>query len=172
MEKKSNESEVKNIRNNLLFKKLLIKTEKIYGKRLVTLAVFGSWAGGRNKPDSDIDVLVVAKGLARKRLVRVSEFNRVEEGLKREIDILEHKGIHAYFSPIFRTPEEVKKGSLIFLDMLYELIILFDRKNFFLNYLRDFKKRLNKLGAIRIEQGEKWYWILKPDYKPGETFEI
>jgi len=43
---------------------------------------------------------------------------------------------------------------------------------FFSCYLKDFKKRFDKMGAKRIEESERWYWLLKPDYKPGETFEI
>lgn len=162
--------------NNLtkypLFKKLLPNTKKIYGKRLVTLAVFGSWARGKNTPESDIDILVIAEGLPRKRLARVEEFNAVEEALEGDIDKLRRQGIETYFSTIFKTPEEVRKGSLLFLDMLYNLIILFDKNKFFSNYLKDFNKRLDELGAKRIEEGERWYWVLKPDYKPGETFKI
>lgn len=158
--------------DNPLFKKILLQSKKIYGQRLVTLAVFGSWASGKNTSESDIDILVIAEGLPRKRLVRVEEFSAVEEALERDIDKLRSQGIETYFSLIFKTPEEVKHGSLLFLDMLYELIILFDKKNFFSNYLKDFKKRLDEMGAKRIEEGERWYWVLKPDYKPGETFKI
>lgn len=160
------------IRNNPLFKNLLQQTKKLYGKRLVTLAVFGSWARAKNTPESDIDLLIVAEGLQHRRLARVEEFDAVEDALEDEIDRLRQHGIETYFSPIFKTPEEVKHGSLLFLDMIYELIILFDRKKFFSNYLRDFKKRLDKLGAKRIREDERWYWVLKPDYKPGETFGI
>jgi hypothetical protein len=91
---------------------------------------------------------------------------------KEDFRALAGEGIHSYFSPIFKTPEEVERGSLLFLDMLYDLVILYDRDSFLLNYLRGFKKRLDKLGARRIVRGEKWYWVLKPDYKRGETFEI
>lgn len=41
-----------------------------------------------------------------------------------------------------------------------------------MNYLKNLKKRLAKLEAKRIERGERWYWLLKPDYKQGEIFKI
>lgn len=154
------------------FGKLLIEAKKVYGKRLVTLAVYGSWARGQNKPESDIDVLVVADGLSRRRLNRVEEFNAIEEALEGGLKNLHQQGIYTFFSPIFKTPEEVRKGSLLFLDMLYELIIFYDKKKFFSDYLKDFKRRLDKLGSRRVKKGERWYWILKPDYKQGETFNI
>ncbi len=155
-----------------LFKKLLDKCTEVYKERLVTLAIFGSWAGQRNRPESDVDILVVAKDLSKKRLARVREFGEVENALEEDIQRLSQEGIHTYFSPIFKTPDEVDRGSLLFLDMLYELTILFDRNQFFSTYLLDFKKKLDKLGARRVTKGEKWYWILKPDYKQGDTFEI
>lgn len=154
------------------FKKLINHTQEVYGNRLVTLAIFGSWAAGKHTAESDIDILVIAKDLPRRRLARVEEFQTVENALEDDIKKLRRKGIYTYLSPIFKTPEEVKQGSLLFLDMLYDLIILFDRDNFFADYLKDFKKKLDNMGAKRIIQGEKWYWVLKPDYKWGDTFEI
>jgi len=154
------------------FKKLLNYTQEVYGDRLVTLAIFGSWAAGKHTTESDIDILIVAEELPRRRLARVEEFQTVENALEDDIKKLHRRGIHTYLSPIFKTPEEVRQGSLLFLDMLYDLIILFDRDNFFADYLKDFKKKLDNMGAKRIIQGEKWYWVLKPDYKWGETFEI
>jgi len=155
-----------------LFNKVLSQSKRVYGKRLVTLAIFGSFASGENIPESDIDILVIADSLSRKRLDRVDEFGHVEKSLERSIRQLRQKGINTYLSPIFKTPEEVKKGSLLFLDMLYDIIFLYDKEQFFSNYLKDLRKKLNKLGAKRIERGKKWYWVLKPDYKQGETFEI
>lgn len=155
-----------------LFDRLLTESKKLYKKRLVSLAIFGSHAGKRKSPDSDIDILVVAEGLSRRRLARVGEFEKIEEVLEGDLRKLGQIGINTYFSPIFKTPEEVKRGSLLFLDMVYDVLILYDKDSFFSNYLNDFKTRLEKLGARRVQRGEKWYWILKPDYKPGETFEI
>jgi len=154
------------------FKKLLNYTQEVYGDRLVTLAIFGSWAAGKRTTESDIDILIVAEELPRRRLARVEEFQTIEIALEDDIQKLHRRGIHTYLSPIFKTPEEVRQGSLLFLDMLYDLIILFDRGSFFADYLKDFKKKLDNMGAKRIIQGEKWYWVLKPDYKWGETFEI
>jgi hypothetical protein len=34
------------------------------------------------------------------------------------------------------------------------------------------RSRLQQLGAQRIHRGNAWYWDLKPDFKPGEIFEL
>ncbi|WP_211230099.1 nucleotidyltransferase family protein [Desulfovirgula thermocuniculi] len=39
--------------------------QEVYGNRLVSLAVFGSVGRGTPRPDSDIDLLLVAESLPR-----------------------------------------------------------------------------------------------------------
>jgi hypothetical protein len=31
---------------------------------------------------------------------------------------------------------------------------------------------LHELGARRVRLGSAWYWDLKPDFKPGEVFDL
>jgi hypothetical protein len=38
--------------------------------------------------------------------------------------------------------------------------------------LEKLRKRLTELGAKRVWRGNAWYWILKPDLRPGEVFEL
>jgi|SRR5690554_46560 len=71
-----------------------------------------------------------------------------------------------------RLPSGRLAGSLLFLDMIDDMIILYDRENFWTLFLQDFSSRLSKLGAKKVVTGERWHWVLKPDYKEGEVFEI
>jgi hypothetical protein len=34
------------------------------------------------------------------------------------------------------------------------------------------RAELQRLGAERHTVGDRWYWVLKRDYRPGEVFEI
>jgi hypothetical protein len=140
--------------------------KKRYGKRLVSLAVFGSVGRGSARPDSDIDILLVVKDLPMGRIARVREFSAIEVALglatKSRVEL----------SPIFKTPEEIKNGSPLLLDMIDDARVLFDRYGFFKRALKKLNDRLQTLGARRIWQGNVWYWDLKPDYKQGEVFEI
>jgi len=135
-----------------------------YGERLISLAVFGSVGRGTARPDSDIDFLLVVKNLPNGRMARVGEFSAIETAL----DI---KG-HLELSPVFKTPEEIADGSPLLLDMVEDARVLFDREDFFKHAMEDLKKRLQRLNARRVWQGNAWYWDLKPDYKQGEVFEI
>ncbi len=145
-----------------LIDKLLIEVKNLYGDRLVTLAVFGSVARATATVESDVDLLIISTDLPRGRVKRVSEFAGVERSLKTAV----------LLSPVIKTPEEVQSGSPLFLDMVFDAMILYDKNGFFKNYLNLLKERLDRLGAKRVVQGDRWYWDLKPDYQVGEVFEI
>ena len=53
-----------------------------YGDRLISLAVYGSVGRGTPRPDSDIDILVVADDLPRGRMARMAGFEAVEVAMK------------------------------------------------------------------------------------------
>jgi predicted nucleotidyltransferase len=151
---------------------VLTACREYYGERLVSLAVFGSVGRGTPRPDSDMDLLIVAEGLTNGRLKRADEFRAVEAKLAPRLAEARTDGLVAELSPVFKTPAEVRLGSLLFLDMTEDAHILYDRDNFLREALARFKERLNRLGARRVWRGNAWFWDLKPDYKPGEVFEI
>lgn len=146
--------------------------QRHYGPRLVSVAVFGSVGRGTPGPDSDIDLLVVAEQLPRGRLARSDDFVAVERTVEPHLTSAHAYGLHPTLSPIFKTPEEVAAGSPLFLDMLDDGRILYDRDGFLQHAFLEFRVRLARLGAKRIWRDHAWYWDLKPDYKPGEIFEI
>ena len=138
--------------------------QSFYGDRLVSLVVFGSVGRGTPRPDSDVDLLVVADPLPDGRIPRVREFDEVERSVVGTGSVEEAHRL----SPIFKTPAEVRRGSPLFLDMLDDARLLYDRDGFFAGVLGALKERLDKLGAKRIWKGTSWYWDLKPDFKPGD----
>jgi uncharacterized protein len=155
-----------------LLKQLTVEMERHYGKRLISAIVFGSVGRGEARLDSDIDILVIAKPLPKGRMLRVKEFAAVKGKLSGKIQAMAKKGIYTSLAPIFKTPKEVYTGSLLFLDMINDGRTLSDRSGFWENYMREFQKRLNRLGAKKIAVGDRWYWDLKPDYVAGEVFKI
>lgn len=148
------------------------EAEACYGPRLVSLVVFGSVARGTQRFDSDVDLLIVCSGLPKGRMKRVSEFAAVEAKLEPRLRALRQLGIHTWLSPILRTPEEVLQGGLIYLDMVEDARLLVDQGGFFASFLERLRLRLKELGSVRVRRGNAWYWVLKPDLKPGEVFEL
>jgi predicted nucleotidyltransferase len=148
---------------------LLRACEEVYGERLVSLVIFGSGGRGTARPDSDLDLLLIASPLPDGRMRRVEEFEAVEKRLR----ALLPPGLGVPpLSPVFKTPEEAGHGSPLFLDMTEDARILFDRDGFFGRELDRLRRRLAELGSRRIWRGNAWYWDLKPDYRPGEVFEL
>lgn len=146
--------------------------QRHYGTQLVSLAAFGSVGRGTPTADSDIDLLIVAEGLPRGRLARSDDFVAVEKAMTPDLARAYALGLHPSLSPIFKTPDEVAAGSPLFLDMIDDARIVYDRGDFLKQAFSDFSGRLARLGAKRIWRDNSWYWDLKPDYKPGEVFEI
>lgn len=143
-----------------------------YGERLLALAVFGSVARGTMRADSDIDFLLVVSTLPQGRMARVDEFSPVEATLSKVLRRAEASGVHTTLSPVFKTPQELEQGSLLFLDMTDQARILFERQETLSNYLGRLRARLAAMGAKRVQKGGGYYWILKPDLKPGEEITL
>jgi hypothetical protein len=155
-----------------LLESLLDRARSFYGESLVTVAVFGSVGRGAATSGSDIDLVIVAGDLPRGRTKRIDAFLKLEKLLQPEMAALKKLGFTPELSPVIKTPEEVRAGSLLFLDMIDDAKIFFDKDDFFKNFLAGFRVRLERLGAKKIIQGDHWYWDLKPDYKYGDVFEI
>jgi len=152
--------------------KLLKALKDKLGDKLVSLVVYGSVARGEAKRDSDLDLLIVARDLPKGRLKRQELFEVVEKAVEEDIEKLRGRGYNVFLSPILKTPEEASKLSPLYLDMVEDAVILYDKEEFFKGVLDRLRSKLEELGARKVRLGKKWYWILKEDYEFGEVIEI
>jgi hypothetical protein len=139
---------------------------KHFGGRLVSVVLYGSAATGRERPDSDVDLFIVLQGELQGAYRRRSLLDPVHEEWER---------LHPdspFLSTLIKNPEEAARLTPIYFDMVDRRRLLVDRDGFMERVLEDVKKRLDRLGAKRRQIGKVEYWDLKPDYKPGEIFEI
>lgn len=155
-----------------ILRRLVEGLQAHYGSRLVSVAVFGSVGRGTQREDSDIDFLIVARGLPRGRTARVEEFLPVEQRLEAWLAPPRAELMPVALSPVLKTPDEVEAGSPLFLDMVEDARILHDEDGFLAAYLERLRQRLVALGSRRIWRGSAWHWVLKPDLKPGETITL
>jgi hypothetical protein len=155
-----------------ILSRLVAELERHYGDRLVACAVFGSVGRRTPRHDSDVDLLIVARDLPRGRFTRVEEFLPVEARLEPALKAAAPGEAPIALSPVFKTPDEVEAGSPLFLDMVEDARILYDRGGFLAGHLERLRGRLRELGARRVRRGNAWYWELKPDLKPGEVFTL
>jgi len=142
--------------------------QSLLGSRLVSLVLFGSVARGDARPDSDIDVLVVAEGFAqslsdrRRPLVEAWQRVRAEQSMA---------GVE--WNLITKTPEEACHHTPLYLDIVEDGIVLFDQNGFFHAVIDRMRSRMRALGSRRVWLPDgTWYWDLKPDFQFGEIVEI
>jgi predicted nucleotidyltransferase len=159
------------------YKKIIeILSESIrnhYGDRLISLAIFGSVAKNKFRPDSDIDILIIASNLPQGRYYRVKEFmDNVENKLDTFFSALYKKEIYPYLSPLIYEIKDLERIKHLFFDMTEDVIILYDKEDFLLDYIAKIKKRLEELGSKKIYKDGGYYWLLKPDYKWGDIIEL
>ncbi len=153
--------------------RLVKALKRTLGENLISVILYGSYARGQIEPESDVDVLIIADGLVSSSIERQVFFtqilSKVEDPLRQT---LSQTGWFPYISAILKTSQEADCISRIYFDMIDEAKIIFDKRDFFRSVLKKTRKRLGELGAKRVQVGKMWYWDLKPDYRPGEVFEI
>ncbi|HDH87617.1 MAG TPA: nucleotidyltransferase domain-containing protein [Desulfobacteraceae bacterium] len=155
-----------------VIEKLVEAMKRKHGDRFISLVIFGSVARGEMRKDSDIDLLLIIDSISKRRLERQKEFIEVEKEIEGYLNKLFDEGYFIDFSPIIKTPEEAMRISPLYLDMVEDAIITYDKDDFFKDILENVRNRLKELGSKRISMGKRWYWILKPDYRFGEVIRI
>ncbi len=125
-----------------LLEEIKIKSTEHYGERLVSLVVFGSVAGGRATPESDIDLLIVLEEKPKGSYLTYMDFYDNVESRLRNL-----KNLGMRLSPIF-----LKKSSLReYLPWLWntEFIVLYDKDGFFQGFLRRLEKFKRKIKVVK-----------------------
>jgi predicted nucleotidyltransferase len=142
------------------------------GGNLVSVVLFGSVARGEATPNSDLDLLIVMEDLPRGRFRRLAWIEPVEATFAAKLDSLEEEGIYTRLATVLKTRKEAERVVPLYLDMVEDAIILYDKGDFFHHLLSNLRQKPETLGARRLQMGRVRYWDLKPDLKPGERFQI
>ena len=129
-----------------------------YGSRLLALAVYGSVGRGKPRPDSDIDLLLVATDLPDGPSARNEEFAAVRTALAPRLAAAARAGLHPELSPVFKTRAELARGTPLLLDMTEDARILHDPDGCLADALQRVRRRLGELGSRRVWRGDYWYW--------------
>jgi len=144
----------------------------VLGANLVSVVLYGSVARGEATGRSDIDVFVACEELPRGRFARLRLLESADARVAADVDSLRARGIETRLSVIVRTRVEAQRTVPLYLDMVEDARLLYDRDGFFADVLSRLRGRLRELGAERRQRGRVRYWILKRDFTPGEVIEL
>lgn len=151
----------------------LAQIHQYFSHRLISVVLYGSAARGELVPTSDIDLLVITEQLPKGAFLRSEPIRQAREAIGPLCDALfERLGWYPYISVILKTPQEAERGSRLFLDMVEDAKMLYDRGGFFQQQLKCLQAKLTRLGARRIGINGTWYWDLKPDCRWGDVIEL
>ncbi|MGH7320337.1 MAG: nucleotidyltransferase domain-containing protein [Candidatus Rokuibacteriota bacterium] len=133
-----------------------------FGTDLISVVLFGSRARSEARAESDVDLLVVVRGLPQKRFERYRGLRAVARQVS--------ETFAETVAPVLLTPEEAERVRPVYLGMLSGHVILHDSASFFAGVLDRLRRRLAELGARRYVDPDGYeYWDLKPDWKPGDV---
>lgn len=143
---------------------MLVSLKQHFGERLASIAYFGSVARGTATADSDLDVLVVGE-FRGDTPSRIDELAQLEYSgrLGAELAWLSSQGINCHISWFPLTPHEASRFRPLYLDMLEDAVILYDRDSFLASVFAELRKRILQQGGERIWlDKERWYWKIDP----------
>jgi predicted nucleotidyltransferase len=141
---------------------------QVYGDDLVSLVLFGSYARGEQRKDSDIDVLVVLREI-RDRYDVMMKFLKVEDILERTLfPKLREIGYDPYLSPVIYDVRTATKFRPLYLAIAFDAKVLYDRGNVMTETLARVKKKLDELGAKRERFG-RGFVVTLTKVRPGEV---
>jgi uncharacterized protein len=139
--------------------------EARFGPDLVSVVLFGSWARGEGRAESDIDLLVIVKSLTGGRFERYRPVRELAHEASEELA--------DRVSLIVSTPDGAKHVKPYYLGMLSGHVMLHDAGGFFAAVLEGLQHKLRELGARRyVDEDGYEYWDLKPDWKPGDVVSL
>lgn len=155
---------------------LTTRCKQHYVENLSSLILYGSVVRGTFRPTSDLDLLVLLRDSTLSWGKRISEFLNtvlnsppVEKAQAR----LRQMNLPWRVEPIILTERELAARPPILLDLTEDAMILEDREGVFAREIALVRTRLEELGARRVWlQGDRWYWVLTPEIRPGQVITI
>jgi predicted nucleotidyltransferase len=151
---------------------LLRRSREVFGDSLVSFVVYGSAARGDLHEFSDVDVLVVLEETPPGRWKRYEPWDPIEDEAEALFGRWREQGWHWSISARIKSRSEAEAGSALYLDMIEDGVIGFDKDRFFARYLGALKRRLETAGARKVRAGKEWYWDLNVDPGSPEHVEL
>lgn len=144
---------------------------RVFGDRLISLVLYGSYARGDFSKNSDIDLIVVLNTAVDRYNLHL-ELDKVEELLAPILKCFNSHGYNPVLSPIVLSVDLARNMRPLYLDVVFDARILYDKDNFISTVFEKLRRKLREYGAERVKIGKKWVTVLKKEYRFGEVIEF
>lgn len=159
------------LEQKVLIDQVTSRIVSFYGSRLVSFAIFGSYARGEARLDSDLDLLIIVEPFLR-RLKEVRSFiENVEFPLEESLRSLNLQDIRVQLSPLILGVAQASKFNPLYLEMVENSVILYDPKNLLKNILHQTRMKMKKWGSQKIMIGHQSVWQIRSNPKWNEDFD-
>ena len=157
-----------------LLREVLTRLFERFRENLISVVLYGSVARGTAKPTSDLDLLAVVRGLPLGFYERAEAIGEALRGVHdSKIRLWRESGRYVNVDILPFTPEEAEVLRLLYLDFLFDGIILYDREGFMRRVLDRLGRRVRELGGRRTTMPSgKWYWSFTEAKRKGLDIEL
>ncbi len=156
-----------------LLNRLLKLMQEQMGERLRAVCLYGSLARGQAQRGSDVDLFIVVQGEQKEAEEMWAAAHRALDTTP-EYEALVQRGIWPDLSPFIVTQAFLAAETpWLLLEVQDHGIILYDPQGVLADKLEAVRQRMRELGTKKVMMPDgSWYWDIKPDWKPGEVFEL
>ncbi|EHP88516.1 nucleotidyltransferase domain-containing protein [Methanotorris formicicus] len=135
---------------NKILNEFLEKCKEKFGDDLISIILFGSYARGSATKYSDVDLLVIANNLPKRRIDRYK--------------VLRNEILHFIFkygvniSPILIEPRDLSPKDInpLIYGILTGYKIIYDKNNFWRNYIEKIKPIIKRTKPVFIDGDKEW----------------
>jgi hypothetical protein len=138
-------------------RKCASELEKMLGDEFLGLVLFGSWARGEAREDSDVDVFVVLKSLKGLE-ARAAVYRVVSRGVGRAVTLVDARADELFGRELELTP--------LLLNILVDGIVVYDRTGKLAELAAKARRLVEAEGLVRYRTPDGKYGWKRLDGKP------